>query len=134
MHTIPELDTQGLRKFGLTFAAIIACLFGLALPWLFGFAYPAWPWVVAAVFVLWGLLAPDTLNPFYRLWMRFGLLLNAVMSRVVLGIMFFGIITPVGLIMRAVGHDPLARKREADVTSYRTVSRPRSPSHMERPF
>jgi predicted membrane protein len=134
MQTIPELGTHGLRKFGLTFASIIAGLFGLVLPWVFSFAYPTWPWVVSVILVLWGLLAPDTLNLFYRIWMRFGLLLNAVMSRVILGILFFGIITPTGWIMRFAGRDPLTRKRDPEAMSYRTASRPRTPSHMERPF
>ena len=134
MQTIPDLDAHGLKKFGLTFAGILAGLFGLALPWLFDFAYPVWPWVVGVIFTIWALVAPTTLDPFYRLWMRFGLVLNAVMSRVVLGILFFGIITPVGWAMRASGRDPLARKRDPQAESYRTASRTRPPDHMERPF
>ena len=134
MEAIPELDAPGLRKFGLTFGAIVAGLFGALLPWLFGLGYPAWPWLVGLLFGTWGLAAPRSLNGFYRAWMRFGLLLNAVMSRLILAILFFGLITPTGWVIRLAGRDPLARRRDPAAASYRTPSKPRPPSHMERPF
>ena len=75
MHEIPKLDAKGLRHFALSTGAIVAGLFGLALPWLFGWSIPWWPFVLAAVLSLWGLLAPATLRPVYRGWMSLGLLL-----------------------------------------------------------
>ena len=46
---IPELDAAGLRRFALVTGAILAVLFGVLLPWLFGFGFPLWPWIVAGV-------------------------------------------------------------------------------------
>ena len=94
MEAIPELDRKGLRQFGFMFGGIIAGLFGVIVPWLFDLAYPIWPWVVLAVFLGWGAVAPGTIKPFYTLWMRFGLLLNAVMSRIILGLVFYLIECP----------------------------------------
>jgi len=132
---IPELDAKGLRKFGLTTGAIVAVLFGALIPWAFGLHYPKWPWVLAGVLGLWALAAPATLNPVYRGWMRFGLLINAVMSRVVLGILFYLVILPTALLMRLAGKDPMRRRFEPDAPSYRQPpSRTLQSKHMENPF
>lgn len=131
---IPELDTPGLRRFGLIFAAIVAVLFGLLLPLLFGFGYPWWPWIVAAVFAAWSLLAPASLKGFYHLWMRFGLIMNAIVSRVVLGAVFYLVVLPTGLILRMRGKDPMQRRTRTPEKSYRVASKPTEPEQMRKPF
>ena len=134
MEAIPQLDKKGLRQFGLTFGAIIAGLFGVIIPWLFSLNYPYWPWVVLAVFVIWALLAPITIEPFYKLWMRFGLVLNFVMSRLILGIVFYLVVLPTGLIMRLKGGDPMNRGFDDHVESYRVKHESTNSKHMEKPF
>ncbi len=134
MHTIPELDRRGLRDFGLAFGAIIAVLFGLLLPWLFGYQFPWWPWIIAVLFGSWALAAPMTLNPVYRLWMKFGLAINAVVSRVVLAVVFYLVVLPTGMILRLRGRDPMQRKLDKQAKSYRTVSRPAPRDQMQKPF
>jgi hypothetical protein len=134
MEAIPKLDKKGLRQFGFMFGGIIAGLFGVVLPWLFDFKYPYWPWVVLLVFFAWGLLAPNTIEPFYKLWMRFGLLLNAVMSRIILGIVYYLVVLPTGLIMKLKGHDPMKRKFDAGVKSYRIKNESVNKNQMEKPF
>jgi hypothetical protein len=133
-HAIPELDARGLRRFALTTGAIVAVLFGLALPALFAFRYPIWPWVLAAVLIAWGLIAPASLDPVYRGWMRFGLLLNRIVSPIVLGIVFFAVITPLGWLMRLFGRDPLAQGKDAEPDCFRVRSQARDPKHLERPY
>ena len=134
MEAIPKLDKKGLRQFGFMFGGIIAGLFGVVLPWLFDLKYPYWPWVVLLVFFAWGLLVPNTIEPFYKLWMRFGLLLNAVMSRIILGIVYYLVVLPTGLIMKLKGHDPMKRKFDAGVKSYRIKNESVSKNQMEKPF
>ncbi len=134
-HAIPELDRSGLRHFGYTMAGIIAGLFGLAFPLLLGVAHwPLWPWLVAGVFAVWALLAPQTLNPVYRGWMRFGLLMSRVMNPLILGIVFFLLFVPMGWGMRLLARDPMRRRLEPDAPSYRIPSRTPSPNSMEKPF
>lgn len=133
-HDIPELDAAGLRRFSFTVGAALVVVFGLLAPWLFGFGWPVWPWLVAGVLVAWGLVAPASLGPVYRGWMRFGLLLNRIVSPLVLGIMFFLVIAPVALVMRLAGRDPLARKLDRNATSYRVPSEAPPKEQMERPF
>jgi|TARA_B110000914_G_C15436162_1_gene433872 hypothetical protein len=57
------------------------------------------------------LINADVLLPFNKLWMRFGLLLGKIISPIVLGIIFFGLFTPYGIVMRIVGRDELRLKR-----------------------
>ena len=47
-HVIPELDREGLRKFGLTTGAVFVAIFGLFFPWILDKNWPTWPWFVAA--------------------------------------------------------------------------------------
>jgi hypothetical protein len=134
MEPIKELDAKGLREFGLVTGAILAGLFGLLFPWLLERPWPLWPWVAAGVLVAWALAAPASLGPVYRIWMRFGQVMGAVMSWVVLGLLFYVVLTPLGLIMRAFGHDAMGRNVAPDTRTYRVPSRVREGKHMERPF
>ncbi len=131
---IPEQDRAGLRKFGLMMAGMIALLFGLLLPWVTGRAWPLAPWLIAAIFVAWALLLPMALNPVYRIWMRFGMLMGGITSRILLSLVYFGMLTPIGCWMRVRGKDPLKRTFDPERTSYREPKAPIEPQQMERPF
>jgi hypothetical protein len=133
-HEIPELDTPGLRRFGLIFAVIIAGLFGVLFPLVFGAGFAWWPWIVGAFFAGWSLLAPATLNGFYHLWMRFGLVMNAIVTRVVLGFVYYVVILPTGLIMRLRGKDPMQRRTHTPDKTYRVESTSSEPEQMRKPF
>ena len=133
-HEIPELDRKGLREFGLLTGGILAALFGLCFPWLFDRPFPSWPWALGAVLVLWALVAPATMKGFYRLWMRFSLLLSRVTTPVIMSVVFFVVITPVALILRAMGRDSMTRRFDLAAKSYRIPARKPPKSSMERPF
>ncbi len=134
MEPLPQLDKAGLRKFGLTFGFVIVTIFGVLLPPLMGLGYRLWPWLAGGGFVLWALAAPASLGPFYRLWMRMGLVLNAIMSRLVLGIVFFLAVWPTGLVLKLRGIDPMRRKADTQVRSYRVISDRSATKDMENPF
>jgi hypothetical protein len=104
------------RSFGLVFAAVFAAI-GL-LPLIHGGAVRIWALLVAAVFLAAALVFPSALGPLNRLWLKFGLLLHKIVSPVVLGIMFFLVITPIGLFLRARGKDPLRLKPNRQSKSY----------------
>ena len=131
---IPELDRKGLRNFAWMFAVVMASLFGLILPWLLKRDWPWEPWVIAAAFFAWGLIAPTTVRPFYWLWMRFGFVMNAIVTRIILGVVFYVVILPFGLALRLRRRDSLHRKWDHDLQSYRVKSRVASPIDMEKPF
>ena len=132
-HEIPELDRKGLREFGLVTGGIVAGLFGLFFPWLLERSIPLWPWIVFGVLGVWGLIAPMSLRPVYRGWMRFGLMLSKVMTPLIMGIVFFVVITPVALVLKIVGNDPMARKFN-DGESYRVPTKKAPTENLEKPY
>lgn len=133
MNPTPAPDRKALRSFGLTTAAIVAVLFGLLLPWLLSHHWPRWPWIVAGVLAGLGVVMPAALGPVYRVWMKFGHIMGAINTRLILGLLFYVVFTPIGLVMRLFRWDPM-RRRAQEGDSYRVASHARSPQHMERPF
>lgn len=104
------------RSFGLIIAAVLAAL-GLW-PIIAGRA-PRWGlFLVGAGFLVAALLFPAVLAPLNRLWTKLGLLLHRLVSPLILGIMFFLVITPIGLLMRILGKNPLKLEFDRSATSY----------------
>ncbi|MGI9309114.1 MAG: SxtJ family membrane protein [Gammaproteobacteria bacterium] len=138
IHSIPELDRKGFRDFGLVTGGIVAVLFGLFFPWVFDAEFPSgfprWPWILFAVLGTWGLVAPMSLAPVYKIWMRFGLLMSKVMTPLVLGIVFYSMFAPMGFVMRICGKDSMKRKFSDSATSYRVASRKAPVKNLEKPF
>ena len=114
------------RAFGLVFAVVFAII-GLW-PWLFGGQIRAWSLVIGAALLGVAWLWPAVLAPLNRVWTRFGLLLHRIVSPVVLGVMFFVVITPMGLLMRILGKDPLRLRFDRDARSYWIERRPPGPA------
>jgi hypothetical protein len=133
-HTIPELDRRGLREFGVVTGAAIVVIFGLFFPWMLERDWPVWPWTIAAVLWSLALVHPLWLRPVYRAWMRFGLLASRVMTPLVLGIVFFVMISPMGLVRRLMGKDPMKRAFDPNQKSYRIKSTKSPEEKLERPF
>lgn len=104
------------RSFGLVFAVVFAIV--ALLPLLGGGPPRMWSLGIAAVFAVLAFALPRVLAPLNRLWLKFGLLLHRIVNPVVLGIMFFLVVTPTGLLMRLFGKDPLRLKREPSAASY----------------
>jgi hypothetical protein len=105
-----------IRKFGLMFAAIAA---GIA-----AYSYfrhgAAWPWWTgaAAFFLITGLLIKPALRPIYKGWMAFAFVLGWINTRLILGIFFYFVFTPVGLILRLTGKDLLQLKLDRSSSTY----------------
>jgi hypothetical protein len=123
-----------LRNFGLTIAAGLAVL-GALLLWR---GRPFYPYFFAAggVFLVLGLAAPLALGPFRTVWMRFAELLGWVMTRVVMVVIFFVVVTPIGLVARASGRDLLQLKLDRDAKTYwlPVETEDRSREHYERQY
>ena len=120
------------RNFGLVFAGVFAIV-GL-LPLIHGDAPRSWSLAIAAAFAIAAFLSPGILAPLNHLWMKVGLLLHKVVSPIVLGLLFFLVITPMGVAMRIFGKDPLRLRREPASASYwieRTPPGPPSASFID---
>ena len=123
-----------LRGFGLLTGALTGLVFGLALPLLLDRPMPAWPWIPGGALALAGLVRPVLLGPVYRAWMALGAALGWINTRLLLGLVFYGLVLPIGLLLRLLGKDPLARGFSGALTSYRVPSRRPGRRHFERPF
>ena len=69
-----------------------------------------WSFVIAIIFLILGLINSKVLTPLNKLWFKFGLLLGKVISPIIMGIIFFLVVTPTALIMRIIGKDLLNLK------------------------
>ena len=135
MMEVPDLDNAGLRKFGLTTGAIIVVLFALFFPWVFDVEkMPLWPWIIAGTLWVPALLIPAVLRPVYTTWMKIGHGIGWVNTRIILGLLFYVLILPMGLIMRLFGNDPMARKKDEAATSYRIESVSEPKDRLEKPY
>lgn len=75
------------------------------------FSFPLILWIVALTFFLCATFAPKVLWPLNKIWFKLGQLLGRVMSPIVLGVIYYFIITPVALVGRLFERDPLLLKR-----------------------
>jgi hypothetical protein len=126
-------DRKALREFGFVSAALVVGLFGLLLPWLFDHGWPRWPWLVGASLATWAAVHPSSLFLLYRPWMKFGEVMGWINSRILLGLVFYLLITPTGLARRLFGQSAI-RNTEVNTASYRVPSRTPPKEHMERPY
>ena len=69
-----------------------------------------WSLVIAIIFLILGLLNSKVLTPLNKIWFKFGLLLGKIVSPLIMGIIFFLVVTPTALIMRVIGKDLLNLK------------------------
>lgn len=120
-----QVEGSSDRSFGLVFAGVflvVACwpLFHLELPrW--------WALGIAVVFAFIAIWKPALLAVPNRLWTKLGVLLGKVVSPIALGILFYGVITPIGAVMRLTGKDPLRLKFDSGADSYWIPRKPPGP-------
>ncbi|MGB8328889.1 MAG: SxtJ family membrane protein [Polyangiales bacterium] len=115
-HRTEEVVGSSNRSFGLVFAVVFAII--ALLPLFHGGGVRLWSLGVGALFAGLAFAAPQVLAPLNRLWLKLGLLLHKIVNPIVLGIMFYLVVTPTGLIMRLLGKDLLRLKRDPVVQSY----------------
>jgi len=110
-----EVKASSNRSFGWVFTAVF--LIVAVWPLVSGGMVRWWSLIIAAAFALVTVAAPNLLALPNRLWLRFGLLLNRIISPVVLALLFYLVVTPMGALMRMLGKDSLRlRRRSSDAT------------------
>lgn len=113
-HDAPKMGSP--RSFGVVFAVCFAVI-GL---WpLIGGEFPRW-WslAVSAVFLGLAWLAPHLLTPLNTAWLKFGGLLHRITNPIIMGLVFFTVVVPMGLVFRLIGKDLLARSFDDAADSY----------------
>jgi hypothetical protein len=113
------------RTFGVVFAVVFAVI--ALWPLLAGHAPRLWASVLAAAFLGVALFVPTLLAPLNRAWFHLGLALHRVINPVVMAVIYYGTVVPIGLILRARGKDPLRLKRDPEATTYWIARDPPGP-------
>ena len=103
------------RNFGLVFFFVFLIV-GL-LPLLKEEPFRIWSIVIAIIFLIFGLMNSKLLTPLNKLWFKFGLFLGRIVSPIVMGIVFFAVVTPIALILKIMGKDLLNLKK-SKINSY----------------
>lgn len=127
------VDAKQLRSFGYLAGGV---LLGLGLWPLVVRAESPRPWAiaVAGLLAVLGLVRPSTLKSVYLVWMRVGSVLGWVNTRLVLGAIFYGVLTPMALAMRVCGRDIMRLQFDPAAGSYRIIRTLRPASHLRRQF
>jgi hypothetical protein len=123
------------REFGLIVGGVLVLL---SFWWLYRGKFPAVSQItlpIGAVLVLLGLVFPRALVLPNRAWMAFAEVLSWVTTRIILAFVFFVIVTPIGMVKRLFGWDPLQRRAPASDSYWKPYSeRQRDPRHYEKMF
>ncbi len=111
-----EATAAELRKFSFLFGVVSLAAGGISLYK----GTTVWPWFAggALLFFLTGILKPTVLRPLYVIWMKFALALGWINTRIILGIVYFLIFTPVAVALRIFRKDPLGRRFDRKAGTY----------------
>ena len=119
-----EIKISSNRSFGIVF--FIVFLLIALYPLLKGNDLRIWSLLISFIFLALGLINSKILTPLNRLWFKFGLLLGKFISPLIMGIIFFVVVTPIGIIMRLLKKDLLNLKYNKKETYWIDKSGPKS--------
>tara|TARA_E500000178_G_scaffold174053_1_gene173218 strand:+ start:993 stop:1379 length:387 start_codon:yes stop_codon:yes gene_type:complete len=91
-----------------------------------------WAILIAFIFLILGLLNSRLLNPFNKIWFKFGILLSKIVSPIIMGIIFFLVVTPIGLLMRIFKKDLLNLRFNSNETYW--IKKKEDKSSMKNQF
>lgn len=130
---IHQATSKELRSFGLVMGGVflIVAIWPLVIR---GESIRVWASLLAGFFGAMGMLFPKSLEPVHRVWMKIGEKLGWINSRIILGILFFGIFTPMAVIIRLLGKRPLQLGYDPKANSYRIPKKARAADHVLKPF
>ncbi len=128
-----DIELPSNRKFGIFFTTV----FGIVAAYLYYINTPEWSYIIGCislVFLIVTIIKVDALLPLNKLWMRFGLLLGMIVSPMVLGIIFFGMFTPVAILMRLFGRDELHLRMKNETTYWISRKNTKESNSFENQF
>ena len=90
--------------------------------------------ILAALLIAPAVIFPRSLGPIHKVWMKLGHVLGWINTRIILGAIFFAVVTPMGMIRRLFRKDSMARQSNSTLDSYRLPRQSRPASHMTRQY
>ena len=119
-----DIKISSNRSFGIVF--FIFFLIVSTYPLIKGGEIRIWSLIIALIFLILGIINSKLLTPLNKIWFRFGILLGNFVSPIIMGIVFFIVVTPVSLILRLLGKDVLSLKKNNKRTYWIDKSDPKS--------
>ncbi len=128
-----DVPQKQLRQFGWMMGGVFAIV--TFWPLVFrGEGIRIWACIIAGIFGLLGEVFPTGLKPIYRAWMIFGEKIGWLNSRILLGLVFYGLLTPISFIIVLLGKRPLQLRFDPQAESYRVPKEPRAADHVFKAF
>ena len=118
------------KSFGLVF--FIVFLIVALYPLLENESVRLWSIILSAIFLILGMLDSKFLTPLNKIWFKFGILLGSIVSPIVMGVVFFAIVTPTSIIMKVLGKNLLNLKKDDKKTYW--IARSKIKSMMKNQF
>jgi len=119
-----DIKISSNRSFGIVF--FIVFLLIALYPITYSEEIRVWSVIISLIFLVLGLLNSKILTPLNKLWFKFGILLGKIVSPLIMGIIFFLVVTPIGLIMRLFGKDVLNLKYNNNKSYWIEINGPKS--------
>jgi hypothetical protein len=127
-------DTRELRRFGVGAGALLVVLVWVVLPWWRGAARPPWALATGLALIALGLAWPRAVHPLYRAWRPLGRLLALVNTWLLLVLVFFVLLVPLGAVLRRTGRLQYRSGFDPHATSYRVDVERGHVANLEEPF
>ena len=131
MPSKSEIKISSNRNFGLVFF-VVFLIFSFW-PLTYDGSIRIWLAIISLIFLILGLVNSKLLTPLNKLWFKFGIILGAVIAPIVMGVVFFLVITPIGLTMRIMGKDILRKRYDKKKETY-WIKRDKLASTMKKQF
>lgn len=134
MQDLTSSDTRPLREFGLGLGLLLVLVFWLLLPWLGERPRPVWPLVAGGSVAALALAWPPAVLPVYRALRPVAKVIGTVNTWVLLGAVFFGILLPLGWVLRSLGRLQYRTGFDPGATTYRVDLQRERVTRLEEPF
>ena len=131
MPSKSEIKMSSNRNFGLVFF-VVFLIFSFW-PLTYDGSIRIWLAIISLIFLILGLVNSKLLTPLNKIWFKFGIILGAIIAPIVMGVVFFLVITPIGLTMRIMGKDILRKRYDKKKETY-WIKRDKLASTMKKQF
>ena len=131
MTSNSKINISSNRNFGLVFFVIF--LIVALWPLKYEEDIRLWSLVISIIFFILGAINSKLLTPLNKLWFKFGILLGSIVSPIIMGIVYFAVVTPTGVLMRLLGKDLLRMSKVKNTSTY-WIKRDKQKNTMKKQF
>ena len=129
-NKLQNINLPSNRNFGIIF--FIFFLLIAVWPYIYENNIRVWSLIISFIFLILGILNSNILTPLNKTWMKFGILLGIVVSPIIMGVVYFGVVLPTGVFMRILGKDILRLKKSTKQTYW--INKDNSKNNMKNQF